>query len=121
MKLTLPMPPSMNHYWRSVVIGGFARVLLSKPGRQYQVDCQAAVLSSIGKPTPIVERCQVSVVVYPKDRRAFDIDNRLKPLLDALVHCGVIGDDAQVDRLTIERGPIAGKECRAEISIEVLT
>lgn len=37
---TLPWPPSVNHYWRRVLIGGKPRTLLSKEGREFK---QAAV------------------------------------------------------------------------------
>ena len=35
-----------------------------------------------------------------------DIDNRAKPLLDALQHAKVFIDDSQVDRLILERKEI---------------
>lgn len=38
---TLPWPPSVNHYWRRVLIGGKPRTLLSKEGREFK---QTAVL-----------------------------------------------------------------------------
>ena len=44
----MPWPPSVNSYWRSIVIGGSPRVLISRAGRQYRVDVQAAVLERFG-------------------------------------------------------------------------
>jgi crossover junction endodeoxyribonuclease RusA len=52
-----------------------------------------------------------------RDRRASDLDNRLKALCDALEHAGVFDDDEQIDELVIVRGPIVkGGECRVMIS-----
>ena len=33
--LKLPYPPSLNHYYRHIVVGGQARVLISSEGRAY--------------------------------------------------------------------------------------
>jgi crossover junction endodeoxyribonuclease RusA len=47
-----------------------------------------------------------------RDRRAADLDNRLKALNDALEHAGVFDDDEQIDELHVTRGPIVkGGEC----------
>jgi crossover junction endodeoxyribonuclease RusA len=40
---------------------------------------------------------------YPPDRRKRDIDNLVKPTLDALTKAGVWLDDEQVEELTIRR------------------
>lgn len=48
-------------------------------------------------------RLAVTIDAYPPDNRRRDIDNLPKSVLDALQHAGVFDDDAQVDRLTVER------------------
>lgn len=40
------------------------------------------------------------------DHRRYDIDNRLKALLDALVDAHVMKDDSMVDKIILERGPV---------------
>jgi crossover junction endodeoxyribonuclease RusA len=41
-----------------------------------------------------------------------DIDNCIKPILDALQDAGVFDDDVQVQKVTIERGlPMKGGGC----------
>lgn len=51
-------------------------------------------------------RLEMKVIIYPRDRRKQDIDNRIKALWDALIDAGVIDDDEQIDVLHIERGEI---------------
>lgn len=49
------------------------------------------------------------MTIRPRDRRKVDIDNRIKTVLDALEHAGIMEDDWQVQHLEIKRGePIAG-------------
>ena len=103
MHLTLPWPPSVNHYWR--VCKG--RMCLSKAGKQYRTDCLAAVLSQIGKPTTASYAVTVEIAAYPPDRRVRDLDNLLKATLDALSYCGILQDDSQIDDLRIFRGHVS--------------
>jgi crossover junction endodeoxyribonuclease RusA len=50
-------------------------------------------------------RLDVRINLTMPDRRRRDLDNAMKPLLDALQHAGVYEDDSQIDRLLIERNP----------------
>ena len=100
IELTLPWPPSVNHYWRSFK----GRAILSKEGREYRTRIVLAVKALRLKPFPASARLRVSFVAYPPDRRRRDLDNLLKPLLDGLEHAGLFPDDGAVDRLSIERG-----------------
>lgn len=94
---TLPYPPTVNTYWRNV--GG--RVLVSKKGRQYRLDVQAAVLGNWqGRATG---RLGVVIKLHPPDRRKRDLDNTLKAVLDSLARAGVYHDDSQIDDLRIIR------------------
>ena len=91
----LPWPPSGNVQARHTKTGGHYlnpkiaayRALVA---RELRVNGCAKVdgFKSLGGPL------EVAVVASPPDRRATDADNRLKCLLDALVHGGLLEDDS---------------------------
>ena len=90
IELTLPYPPSANHYWRYVR----GRVLLSRGGRRYRQEV-VALLAAAGV-RPLCGNLAVVIEVYPPDRRARDLDNVQKSLLDSLEHGGAFHNDAQI-------------------------
>jgi len=115
----LPWPPSINHYWRSLLIPCKpmkpgappyrVQVTVSADGKQYRRSVRESMNAyrTWGPFTmPPGARLAVGLKLYPPNRRSFDIDNRAKALLDALTHQSVWADDSLVDRLLIERGPI---------------
>lgn len=106
LEFTLPWPPTLNTYWRSVVMGKAARVLLSKRGRQYREQCSREVNAQRVPKSLLSGKLEVLITAYPPDRRARDLDNLPKGILDALKCTSVIRDDADIDRLGITRGEV---------------
>ena len=111
--ITLPWPPTVNHYY-TVARG---RKILSKRGREYKI------LSSVEMLRQKISRYQdkgpycISINAHPPDKRRRDLDNLLKPILDALVDYGAIEDDSQVDDLRIQRfNPVNGGRIEVLIS-----
>jgi crossover junction endodeoxyribonuclease RusA len=101
--ISLPWPPSVNHYWGS---RGNARFIRAE-GKKYRTEVFYAIYQSCaGMPKTIRGSCRVTIHAYPPDRRARDLDNILKAPLDALSHAGVFVDDKQVDDLRIIRGEV---------------
>jgi len=99
--LQLPMPPSVNTYWRNF----HGRTILSKAARDYKQTVKDYVL--LNKiPSFGDARLQAIITIFPKDRRKQDLDNRLKSLLDSLGNAGVFDDDSQFDKIEIGRGSI---------------
>lgn len=101
IELTLPWPPSNNVYYRHVVIGRSARVLLSAEARAYHRRCALEAVSA----RPLKRKdgpLRLLLLLYPPDHRLRDIDNALKALLDTLTRLGVWFDDSQVKRLEVE-------------------
>jgi len=110
--LQLPLPPSMNTYWRNFR----GRTILSKGGRDYKLAVQEYVtvnnIPSFGQ-----SRLQAIITIFPRDRRKQDLDNRLKSLLDSLGDAGVFDDDSQFDKIEIARGMIkSGGGCTIVIA-----
>lgn len=101
MKLTLPWPPSINHYYRHVG----PRTLISRQGREYRraICGLLAQTAGAGDEPPRTGRLSLCMDAFPPDRRRRDLDNLQKPLLDALQHAGVYEDDSQIDLLLSRR------------------
>jgi crossover junction endodeoxyribonuclease RusA len=99
--LQLPLPPSVNAYWRNF----HGRTILSKSARDYKATVQEYVTIN-QTPNFGDARLQAIITIFPKDRRKQDLDNRLKSLLDSLGNAGVFDDDSQFDKIEIGRGMI---------------
>lgn len=85
--LHLPWPPSVNNAWRN----HNGRVLVSKTMREWRKKAEHHLTFQKTKPVP----GEVTIIVhlYPPTRRKYDIDNKLKSILDLLVHAHIIEDD----------------------------
>ena len=113
--ISLPFPPSVNSYYRSVRIGKSCRVLISKQGREYKKLVKEQFEQQ--KPMPPLEgRLVVRVLLNAPTRRKYDLDNRCKALLDSLEGLLYL-DDAQIDLLTLQRGEVIKNDGKALITI----
>jgi crossover junction endodeoxyribonuclease RusA len=112
IELTLPYPPSVNHY---KTIG---RIQRTSKGKLYQTRINSNEtkryyfevwfliqhlkakegLKSFDDATIAVE-----VDVYPPDYRKRDVDGILKVLLDSMQRAGLYDDDYQITKLVVER------------------
>lgn len=100
--LTLAHPPTANTYYRRS--GHIMHI--SKRGKQFALSVTADVLNQLGKPPKLTGRLSVLLRVNAPDKRKRDIDNVVKPSLDALTKAGVWQDDSQLDDIQILRGEI---------------
>ncbi|WP_423186793.1 RusA family crossover junction endodeoxyribonuclease [Alishewanella sp. d11] len=115
IELTLPYPPSVNSYWRSVRVGNRNQVLVSEAGRKFQAAVRHAVMLAKCM-EQYSGRLSVEVMLHPADKRKRDIDNSLKSLLDALGKAGVYIDDSQIDKLVVVRqAQCTGGKCVVKV------
>ncbi|MFI4911149.1 MAG: RusA family crossover junction endodeoxyribonuclease [Sedimentisphaeraceae bacterium JB056] len=90
INLTLPWPPSVNHYYRKVG----SRMLISRRGRIYR-QAVCFIVRELGIKTFDCE-LKITIDAYPPDRRRRDGDNLLKAIFDSLQHGGLFQDDSQI-------------------------
>jgi crossover junction endodeoxyribonuclease RusA len=97
MKLVLPYPPSINHYFCRKRDGN---MYIGDRGVEYRLAVKLAVVQAGIKP---LKDCGLSMIVhlFVPDLRKRDIDNPMKCLLDALTHGGAIVDDSRIAELMI--------------------
>lgn len=94
----IPFPPSANSIWRNVN----GRTLVSKDYRKWKAAAMKMIaFKAIGEHDWLKGRLAVSIFLTPSTDHKWDIDNRVKPVLDAL-EC-IIDDDNQIDELWVKR------------------
>jgi crossover junction endodeoxyribonuclease RusA len=125
--LTLPLPPSLNRYYRSVG----RMVLISKEGREFKEMVRHLVIEQQVMPFGVGARLWMHVLVERADLRRADLDNTLKALQDSMegeamkrgakeikaaLWPGVYDNDGQIDLLVVERG-VKSKQAKVIVSI----
>lgn len=111
-ELVLPFPPSINRTWRI----GNRHLYVNPKVKVFYEQVKAAYIASRAQNFTVGERLDVRVYLHPPTRRSFDLDNRIKQLLDGLERCGAIGNDSQIDSLYIERMEVV-KEGMARVVV----
>lgn len=114
--LTIPFPPTLNHN-----IG-------RNGGRYYKDDDYKRFQQHVGwtwlRDAPRLwdpdQRFAVAIALHYDSRRKYDVDNRVKPTLDALTAAGAWNDDSQVDLILVARDEIDKNRPRAEVWIKTL-
>lgn len=103
MILSLPYPPTGNHYKRLRVIGGRPSWYLTATAKAFYAEVALKVRTSREK-RPTGE-LRVHITIQPPDRRKRDLDNVIKCTLDALQKAGAIRDDADIVYLVAKKLP----------------
>lgn len=106
VQFEFPMPPSVNDAWYHIPkTGGKA---LTEEHRQFRTNVISNVRRVMPRGDVLLGHIELTLLLFFINRRRTDIDNRVKPLQDALTHAKAYRDDSQVDRLVVERLLVEG-------------
>jgi crossover junction endodeoxyribonuclease RusA len=102
---TLPYPPSANKLWRP------AGYKLVKTAAYHAYMREAALVIEHQRPEPVAGKFALTVIATRPDNRTRDVDNLLKPTMDAIAKAGVVENDSLAERVVIgwsQEGPLKG-------------
>ncbi len=117
INLTLPLPPSANSYQPHTNRGGRCVRYFSSKAKAFKNEVYVAVLENKCA-LKLDGRLRVEVIINPRDKRKIDLDNRIKPLLDALEDANCFVNDSQIDELNVKRGCIVkGGQAVVEVTL----
>ena len=105
--LALPYPPSINLYW----LASGHRRYISDRGKKFKKAVAEYVfineIQSFGS-----KPLEISIWIHPRSKVLMDIDNCVKPIIDACQDAGLFDDDVQVQALHVFRtDPVKGGGC----------
>ena len=96
----IEFPPSVNTYYRRAG----HHIHMSKRGREFKKRTADVARYKMNGEPPMTGRVSVGIALCAPNRRKYDIDNRVKAVLDALQ--GVVFEiDEQVDAIHVVRMP----------------
>ena len=108
------LPPTANHLYRTA---RNSRRYKTAEGSRWQRDAAAIMAAAYKGGSPYSGDVTVDITFGTPDRRRWDLDNRLKALLDALQMGGILANDAQIKRLCVARINVSG-QARTEIIVD---
>jgi crossover junction endodeoxyribonuclease RusA len=114
--LSLPYPPSINHYWGR----NGTRNFLTDKALAFRLEVLAAFNKTGPRKRILLGPLTIAITLHPPDYRKRDIDNPIKGLLDSLQHARVFGDDSQIVRLEIDRLMPDPKNPRCIVRVELI-
>lgn len=115
-KIRTLFPPSANSIWRNAR-GKTYLSLEYKSFLQSVVNCCAETLT---KHWETDAQYVVYIELHPSTRRKYDVDNRIKPVLDALTKAGVWDDDSQVVQVTAMKDSVQKSSPCAIVTVYAL-
>jgi crossover junction endodeoxyribonuclease RusA len=106
--ISIPWPPTANTNVRHARGGHF----LTAKHKNFRAEVAVLIMGS----KPLQGRLAITINAFPPDRRARDLDNLVKPILDALQHGGLYASDSAIDDLRIVR---CGIKHKGEVTVTV--
>lgn len=93
-------PPTVNNYYQKTQRGLF----ISQKGRKFRDQLCSDFHEQLSGMEPIQGKVRIDVIAWVPDNRRRDLDNIMKPIMDAMTHAGMWDDDSQVDQMCVYRG-----------------
>ncbi|AUR91074.1 endodeoxyribonuclease, partial [Vibrio phage 1.155.O._10N.222.55.B3] len=112
-RITLPMPPTTNHY--HVPRAGGKGLTKNPKVAGYQRDVIMLIRSMNLHKIMIDEPVRFGVVFHPKTGARYDVSNFLKAFEDGLQMAGFLADDHWIEYDFINKGEKDAKNPRVEI------
>ena len=114
------LPPTVNHMYRTSRHGVRYKTAEGKGWENFNA---AVIREAWGDKDPWDGDVEVKIVFFAADQKRWDVDNRIKALLDALEASGAVGNDAQVKALTAFRvdGYGQGKPAATRLIVRAVT
>jgi len=126
----LPWPPSVNNYKK------IGKIVKTQSGKLYQQRINnnetkmfyfevymisKKIMPTEGSKFAISDQIEleVSIDLHPPHQKRYDVDNRLKVLLDSLTRAKIIKDDSQIRRLIVQKKPMI-EHGKTIVSIRIL-
>lgn len=118
VEFSIPWPPTANNLFANSERGGRHTAPKAKAFRK--AVGENVLLQRVPR-HQLSGRLRVTLMLQAPDRKAYDIDNRVKATLDALVANGVIADDSIIDELFVYRRQPQPPAGQARIIIEEIS
>lgn len=119
IRLTLPLPPSVNQMYKLKVVAGVAGKYKTRATKHFEADAGNEILvQRVGQPSidKLVGDLRMTVYLYFKDQRRKDADNQIKSLQDSISR--TLGfDDSRIGELHVYRR-FDKSNPRAEVQLE---
>ena len=106
------LPPSVNAMYRT---GRGAQRYKKPEVAEWQDEVASIMRQAWDKPRPYTGDVEVHILFTVGNKRRWDVDNRLKALLDCLAHGGVIKDDTQISGIVALRNPGETSSTKIEV------
>ena len=102
VKIRLMLPPPLNHYYQTAVIGKHAQTYISKLGKEFRKHVIEEWPKQAGRVT-FEGRLAMRVEIVFKNGIQGDLDGYMKALWDALEHAGAYRNDKQIKLLIVNQ------------------
>ena len=110
------LPPSVNAMYRT----GRGSKRYKKPEvSEWQDEVASLMRKAWDNPRPYTGEVEVHILFTVGNKRRWDVDNRLKALLDCLAHGGVLKNDSQISGILALREQ--GETSRTKLELREYT